>query len=97
MKAGSALSATWSQRYEALRQYVLGGPQGLATPALGLLLLLHKGVAAWMESWGPPAGPPTSGPDSGTIPCPETPGWQQQLTLLLAQMTTAHLPRIATP
>ena len=90
------MPATWTQRYESLRQYVLEGPQVLATPALGLLLLLRQGVAAWMESWDLPAGSPTAGPVSGTIPGPETPGWQQQLTLLLAQMTTAHLPLIAT-
>lgn len=97
MNTCTARPATWTQRYEALRHYVVDGPQGLGTPALGLLFLLRKGVAAWMESWDQPAGPPTVRPLAGSLADPQPPGWQAQLTLLLAQMTTAHLPLMTTP
>ena len=37
----------WAERYEALRAHALGeGPLGFA--ALGLAVLRHRGVAAWM-------------------------------------------------
>jgi hypothetical protein len=40
---------SWQERYEALRAHVLG-EGGLAFTPLGLAVLRHRGVAAWMET-----------------------------------------------
>jgi hypothetical protein len=94
MSLSATNPADWTERYEALRQHFLDAAQVLESPALGLRLLFCHGVAAWMQSWDELAGPRTSprfsASGAGGTP---TPDWQQQLTVLLAQMTTAHLPR----
>ena len=84
--------ATWAERYETLRQYILEDRHVLQTEPLSLLLWLGHGMAAWMQNWmglaegasQPPATPPP-------LRCPTTSVWQQQLTLLLAQITAHHL------
>jgi hypothetical protein len=93
MSLSATTPAAWTERYEALRQHFLDAAQVLETPALGLRLVFCYGVAAWMQSWDEPAGPqicpPLSAPQAGGT---QTADWQQQLTVLLAQMTAAHLP-----
>ncbi len=93
MRSSPASPATWTERYEALRQHFLDGPQVLGTTALGLLLLFRHGAAGWMQSWDEQAGPRTARPLSPPATrWARTPDGQYQLTVLLAQMTTAHLP-----
>jgi len=84
--------ATWTERYESLRRYVLEGRQLFQSQPLGLALWLAKGMAGWMQQWGRlteatvlPASP-AARPDG-----PATGGWQQQLTMVLAQMTLGYL------
>jgi hypothetical protein len=92
MKAVPTEARCWTERYEALRQYVLEGQQRLQARPLGLALWVAQGMAGWMKQWRelittptPPVGltAPTSGPALG--------GWQEQLTCVLAQMTLANL------
>ena len=83
------------QRYEALRQYVLGRRQVLGAAPLGLAVLFDRGVAGWMQSWREPTPWPSPLPALPLPPrCPPTPQWQQQLTGLLAHMTAQHLQRL---
>jgi hypothetical protein len=82
----------WRQRYEALRQHVVGSRQILGSEPLGLVVLFARGLAGWMQSWWetpaeqswPPALPPAPR-------CPSTPQWQRQLTDVLAHMAAQHL------
>lgn len=81
----------WQRRYEQLRQQVLEPDASLAQDRWGLTLLLRKGVAGWMRLWQDPAAAteePTA-PHSVPLTCP-APGWQQQATLLLANMAFSH-------
>jgi len=88
----------WKSRYEALRQLAVAGSQILGAEPLGLVVLLRQGVAGWMRAWPRPT---ESAAQASTLPPPSTisppPQWQQQLTALLAQMTSAHLPIHSTP
>lgn len=82
-------AATWTERYETLRRYVLAGQQRLPSQPLGLALWLAKGMAGWMRQWTQwlePARASASGPRG-----PEAVSWQQPLTVLLAQITLQHL------
>ena len=83
--------ATWRQRYEALRQHVLERRQVLGADPVGLVVLFAQGVAGWMRSWWEPSAPPPPVPALPPPPCPSSPQWQEQLTGLLAQITTQHL------
>ncbi len=83
-------AATWAERYETLRCYVLEGRQRLASQPLGLALWVAKGMAGWMEQWkrlAEPAVRPASELPAGAA----AGGWQQPLTRLLAQITLQHL------
>jgi hypothetical protein len=87
----------WTERYEALRHYVLEGRQRLQSQPLGLALWMARGMAGWMRQWTqlltPAAAPVTERPRARV----GEPGpWQQPLTMLLAQITLQHLePRRA--
>lgn len=94
MKTPPVTPTVWTERYEALRQYVLGNRQSLGTDPLGLVLLVRQGMAAWMRCWrelDPAATAPPAVSEPPQEVCPSTPEWQQQLTQLLAQMTSANL------
>jgi hypothetical protein len=88
----------WRQRYEVLREHALGGRDLLAAPPLGLHLLRCQGLAGWMERWTDATGSSMeSGEMNSTpIPLPNGPAWQEQLTVLLAQMTFSHI-RLGSP
>ena len=90
-----ASPATWRQRYENLRSHVLEGRRSLGADPLGLVLLCRQGVAGWMRGWHEVTVPR---PSFSLVPSellfPVTPPWQQELTVLLAQMTAQHLPVI---
>ncbi len=80
----------WTERYEALRQQVLGEAGRLQSAPLGLVLFIREGLAGWMRRWNQP--PPVWA--SARSPSPMLPlasGWQRELTFLLAQITTVHL------
>lgn len=86
-------SATWVERYETLRRHVLDRRDGLALEPLGLVLWLAQGMAGWMGSWAKAVEVPLPSP-AMVAPLPMFPAtslWQQQITLLLAQITVQRL------
>jgi hypothetical protein len=90
-----ASPATWKQRYESLRDHVVEGRRSLGADPLGLVLLCGQGLAGWMRGWREVIVPtPCSSLVLPELLSPMTPLWQQQLTLLLAQMTSQHLPAL---
>jgi hypothetical protein len=90
-------SATWIERYETLRRHVLQGCQIFDSEPLSLVLWLAQGMAGWMRHWSR-AVEVVSSPavfSSPPLPLVATSLWQQQLTLLLAQITVQHLYPVA--
>jgi hypothetical protein len=92
MKAAPTPARSWTERYEALRQYALEGQRRLQAQPLGLALWVTQGMAGWMKQWtelitapSPPVGLPAPAPGPAGV------GWQEQLTCVLAQMTLANL------
>jgi hypothetical protein len=88
-------SGIWRERYESLRRHFLEDRQMLATDPLGLVLFLRLGVAGWMRHWTTmPATSQAPAPlAQSVLPPPVMTGeWQHQLTVVLAQMTSRHLP-----
>jgi hypothetical protein len=84
--------ALWRQRYEALRQHVVGGRQVLGAEPLGLVVLFARGLAGWMQSWWETPAEQSSPSALPPAPrCPSTPQWQRQLTDVLAHMAAQHL------
>jgi hypothetical protein len=85
-------SSRWVERYETLRQQVLNARPVLDLQPLGLILWLAQGMAGWMRRWNQAVEVvPSSVVVPSTPPHPADSLWQQQLTLLLAQMTVQHL------
>jgi len=84
--------ATWIERYEMLRRHVLQGCQIFDSEPLSLVLWLAQGMAGWMRHWTKAV---EVSPSPAVAPSPlqlaGTPLWQQQLTLLLAQITVQRL------
>jgi hypothetical protein len=86
MNSNLTFSTVWTERYEALRRYVLEGRQRLQTQPLGLALWLAKGMAGWMKQWTELIQ--LSGSPRPVLSTPVvSDAWQEPLTLLLAQMT----------
>jgi len=92
MKTGLGPVTAWTERYESLRRYVVGGGGVLESPPLGLALWLAKGMAGWMRQWSQ-LTEQAPWPGRANIPLPGRPpdSWQRPLTLLLAQMALEHL------
>ncbi len=85
-------AATWTERYEILRHYVLAGRQRLQNQPLGLALWMARGMAGWMGQWAQLLAPTVASvtelpPARGLQPGP----WRQELTVLLAQITWQQL------
>ena len=97
MNSGSISPAAWAERYESLRRHVLEGRQRLGARPLGLALWVAKGMAGWMGQWTQLADPERRLPRLWPAPSTTSPvGWQQTLTVLLAQITLEHLqPRVS--
>lgn len=84
--------ATWTERYESLRRYVLEGSAMLESQPLGLVLWMANGMAGWMSQWSKLSQPESPSPGTACRPqCPCKAHWQAELTILLAQMTLPHL------
>ena len=86
----------WTERYETLRRHFIENRQFLASDPLGLTLLLRNGLAAWMRTWRSctEAALKTGAPAPDWQCPPISTAWQQELTLLIAQMTAPHLQTI---
>ena len=84
--------AAWTERYETLRCYVLEGRALLQAQPLGLVLWMAKGMAGWMSEWSKLSQPEPQTPATVWLPrCLSCGPWQNELTMLLAQMTLPHL------
>lgn len=85
---GAADSASLTERYEQLRQVVLGGHAEGWRHGLGVLT--SRGMAAWMRACT--ANPaPAPAPASGPSPAGPQPGTRGgEVVAVLAQMTLAH-------
>jgi hypothetical protein len=85
-------SASWIERYETLRRHVLNGDHVFESKPLSLALWLAQGMAGWMRGWTQAV---EAVPSPAVVPLPvriaTTALWQQQLTLLLAQLTVQRL------
>lgn len=85
-------SQSWSERYETLRRHVLSGAHVFESQPLSLVLWFAQGMAGWMREWTKAV---EAAPSSAVVPPPvpftATTLWQQQLTLLLAQLTVQRL------
>jgi hypothetical protein len=91
MNSNPTCSTVWTERYEVLRRYVLEGQQRLQTQPLGLALWLAKGMAGWMKQWTELIQPRSPSPWSALSSPAASGAWQEQLTVLLAQMTLEQL------
>jgi hypothetical protein len=87
----------WQARYESLRQHVVNGGHTLASPPLGLHLLRCQGVAGWMVRWTQAAEHSNIGVPPPPPSLPAAADWQEQLTLVLAQMTFQQIHPVMTP
>ena len=93
MNLPSTPAQCWTERYQALRQHFLHNRPLLAAEPLALTLLLQQGLAGWIRAWpsgASTASTPTQLPPSA-CPRPPVPVGPQELTRLLAHMTTTHL------
>ena len=83
---------SWTDRYEALRRYVVNGGHVFETHPLSLAIWLAQGMAGWMRGWTQAV---EVAPSPAVVPLPvqfaATALCQQQLTLLLAQITVQRL------
>ena len=90
MNRTTANDGSWTLRYESLRQHFLDEQRRFKTAPLGLFLVIREGLAAWMRAW-------RQEPRSSSVRSQEVaafsipPGWQRELTLLLAHLTSLHL------
>jgi hypothetical protein len=90
MNGTPANDGSWTLRYESLRQHFLGEQRRLESAPLGLLLVVRQGLAGWMRAWRQePLSPPARSPQTTAFSIP--PGWQRELTFLLAHLTSLHL------
>ena len=90
MKPPALPGMPWTEHYETLRRHVLEGSGYLGAEPLGMGLVYRRGLAGWMKAWRQATEAPIT---MSSVPprCPITPGWQHELTVLLAQMTARHL------
>jgi hypothetical protein len=74
--------------YEALRRLALGQRGADDGPSLGLAILLHHGVAAWLRAWA--MCPRPTDPVAGTPPLGLPPLVHTELAQLWAHMALSH-------
>lgn len=94
MKPPSLPATPWTEHYETLRRHALASRDHLGADPLGWGLVCRRGLAGWMNAWRQASEAPIA---SSPVPprCPMTPGWQHELTVLLAQMTAPHLSAVS--
>jgi hypothetical protein len=81
----------WQRRYEQLRQQVLEPKATLAQDRWGMSLLLRQGLVGWMRLWQDPSAEVEPVDSFHSVPASyPAPDWQQQATLLLANMAWSH-------
>ena len=82
-----------SEHYEALRQHAVERGRVFLTDPLGTILVVKSGMAGWMRQWRQVSGEINAAPSTPLLlSCPQNePGWQHELTMLLAQMSARHL------
>jgi len=76
-----------SEHYEALRQRAVAGRQIFPTDPLGAILVVKTGVAGWLRQWRQVCGEIIVAPSRPAPRSAIAPGWQHELTLLLAHMS----------
>lgn len=88
-----AFAANSVAQYEALRPSAVAQAPVFSVAPLGAILVVKSGVAGWLQQWQQVAGAIRVAPAESRPPArpPHTPGWQRDLTLLLAQMSARHL------
>lgn len=92
MNAPPRAAALWTECYESLRQHAVDGSSVLSAHPLGRILLSRQGVAGWMRGWRELVDPRvTASASLPTMPAANLVSWQNDLTVLLAQMTAQHL------
>ena len=84
----------WKERYESLRRHFLEPSHRFDAMPLGLALLMREGVAPWMRRWTDSPPTPISFSRAPSMSLLPPSAMQTQLSSLLAQMTTAHLPAL---
>jgi hypothetical protein len=88
-----AFAANSVAQYEALRPSAGARASVFSVAPLGAILVVKSGVAGWLQQWQQVAGALLVAPAESRSPAgrPNAPGWQRELTLLLAQMSARHL------
>ena len=93
MNLSSGPPNLWTERYETLRRHFVENRQFLEADPLDLTLLLRNGIAGWMRRWS--TGTQTTPQPKVLTALPWSPptpaAWQQDLTRLIAHMTSQHL------
>ena len=84
------------EHYEALRQTAVAAARAciLSAEPLGAIVVVKTGVAGWLRCWSEATAATARPAPAPAIACPnicDTPGWQHELTLLLAQMSVRHV------
>lgn len=97
MKLPPTPAHLWTERYESLRRHFLHEGPLLQTQPLGLAMFLRQGLARWMDAWRIDGQAEWVAPAAAAKPwtAPLAPGWQQDLTQLIAQMTLQQLQPLA--
>lgn len=82
-----------AERYETLRRHFIENRRLLEADPCGLTLLFQSGLAGWMHTWHSCIQASPKPADRAPSPGNALPGpvCQQELTRLIAQMTTQHL------
>lgn len=83
----------WTRRYEQLRAHMLATDHCIATDISGLMVLISRGMAAWMRSWQEPL---CCCPVTATEALPmslSSQSWQEEATRLLVNMALCNLGR----
>lgn len=76
-----------AEQYEALRQNAVTREQIFSVAPLGAILVVKNGVAGWLRQWRQVSSESIAAPSRPAPRSPLAPGWQHDLTLLLAQMS----------
>ena len=82
-------SQSWVERYEGLRAHSVGAPASMEASAWGLVVLVQRGVRAWMRAWQDPMRAANDEPKP--TPNPSSLRANNEATLLFANMAMRSL------